>query len=102
MVKQNNETYLFPSFVLALIDILNITPKENYNIDDEENERITSVCLKDLPFLKLEIKCPHLVKSIDSQLKKARCKWFKGRRNCTVNIDWNKWVFSDESQMVIG
>jgi hypothetical protein len=34
--------------------------------------------------------------------KKARCKWCKKRRNWTVDREWNKWVFSDESQIVIG
>lgn len=57
--------YFFFSFVLVLIDILNIILKENYNIDDEENECIISVCLKDFFFLKFEIKCLYLVKLID-------------------------------------
>jgi hypothetical protein len=34
--------------------------------------------------------------------KKARCKWCKERRKWTVDREWNKWVFSDESQIVIG
>ena len=34
--------------------------------------------------------------------KKERVKWCKERKNWTVQQEWSKWIFSDESQIVIG
>jgi transposase len=34
--------------------------------------------------------------------KKGRVRWCKERKNWTVDEHWRKWIFSDESQIVIG
>ena len=33
---------------------------------------------------------------------KNRVKWCKERKDWTVDEHWHKWIFSDESQVVIG
>lgn len=35
-------------------------------------------------------------------IKKNRVKWCKERKDWTIQQEWGKWIFSDESQIVIG
>ena len=34
--------------------------------------------------------------------RKNRVKWCRERKYWSVNDNWSKWIFSDESQIVIG
>ena len=34
--------------------------------------------------------------------KKKRVAWAKERKDWSVDAQWKKWIFSDESQIVIG
>lgn len=55
--------------------------------------------LSDMGFKRRVVKKKVLVRAIN---KKKRILWCRERRHWTVEEQWCKWIFSDESQVVIG
>ena len=54
--------------------------------------------LKGMGFKRRAVKKKMVVRNIN---KKKRVQWCKERKDWTVEEDWSKWIFSDESQIVI-
>jgi hypothetical protein len=55
--------------------------------------------IKDLGFNRRVAKKKAPIRDVN---KKERVRWCKERTNWTVDEHWRKWIFSDESQIVIG